>query len=113
MNGNLCIMLLSNQLRYVHFRIHRRKAKPDTLERKLSRLESAAPQTQYHKRLSKSLAAKAPSIFLVVPSLTLRIATVAAEVTAAGVFELAVAFGADADHLRHNRACYWVLSTEY
>ena len=31
-------------------------------------------------------------------SLTLAISTITAEVAAAGVFELAVAFGADADH---------------
>ncbi len=36
--------------------------------------------------------------------LTLRIATIAAEVAAAGVFKLAVAFGADADHVGHDGA---------
>ena len=36
--------------------------------------------------------------------LTLAVATVAAEVAAARVLELAVAFGADADHVGHDRA---------
>ena len=36
--------------------------------------------------------------------LTLAVAAVAAEVAAAGVFELAVAFGADADHVGHDGA---------
>ena len=36
--------------------------------------------------------------------LTFAVAAVTAEVAAAGVLELAVAFGADADHGRHNRA---------
>jgi len=35
---------------------------------------------------------------------TLAVAAVAAEVAAAGVFELAVAFGADADHVGHDGA---------
>ena len=34
-------------------------------------------------------------------SLTLAVTAVAAEVAAAGVLELAVAFGADADHVGH------------
>ena len=36
--------------------------------------------------------------------LTLAVAAVTAEVAAAGVFELAVAFGADADHVGHDGA---------
>ena len=36
--------------------------------------------------------------------LTLAVAAVPAEVAAAGVFELAVAFGADADHVGHDGA---------
>lgn len=36
--------------------------------------------------------------------LTLAVATVTAEVAAAGVLELAVAFGADADHVGHDGA---------
>ena len=35
---------------------------------------------------------------------TLTVSTIAAEVTAARVFELAVAFGADADHVGHDGA---------
>ena len=41
--------------------------------------------------------------------LTLAVAAVAAEVAAAGVFELAVAFGADADHVGHDGSCYGLL----
>ena len=36
--------------------------------------------------------------------LTLAVATVSTEVAAAGVFQLAVAFGADADHVGHDGA---------
>ena len=36
--------------------------------------------------------------------LTLAVSAVPAEVTAARVFELTVAFGADADHVGHDRA---------
>ena len=42
-------------------------------------------------------------------SFALRVTTIPTEVTAGGVFELAVAFGADADHVRHDRAD-WRLS---
>jgi hypothetical protein len=49
-------------------------------------------------------AAAIPSRDPVTISLTFRITTIPTEVTAARVFELAVAFGADADHVGHDRA---------
>ena len=41
--------------------------------------------------------------------LTLAIPAVATEITAAGVFQLAVALGADADHVGHDGARYGFL----
>ena len=45
--------------------------------------------------------------------LTLAVATIPTEVAAARVFELAVAFGADADHGGHDRAGHRVRSAEF